>query len=299
MQALACRLTLKRGGFMNGTNRPIVITLVVVVLAIAALVAYFFSTGSSEEVVTEQIAVPRVVPAEPAPAPQKPPAVMTEPVEEMVVSRPSEVVSPPEEPVFVLPLLDDSDQLIRDGAVSLTRHEGINTWLGSDELIRKFVAFADNVAHGQVAKSTVRALAPKGPFLARPVGDQVFEMDPASYDRYDRFVDIAISVDSRRAAEFYHLLRPLVEEAYGELGYGDRAFDDVVFQSAARLLETPVIEEPIRLVRPVVMYRYEDEKLENLSAAQKQMIRMGPENTRKLQAKIRDIMLELRAILDK
>ncbi|MBO7007752.1 MAG: DUF3014 domain-containing protein, partial [Pseudomonadales bacterium] len=75
------------------------------------------------------------------------------------------------------------------------------------------------------------------------------------------------------------------------------SFDNRMFEAIGRLLETPVIEDPIRLVQPVVMYKYEDEKLESLSAVQKQMIRMGPRNTRLIQNKIREISLELRAIL--
>jgi hypothetical protein len=47
------------------------------------------------------------------------------------------------------------------------------------------------------------------------------------------------------------------------------------------------------------MYKFEDPKLESLSAAQKQLIRMGPRNTLLLRTKISEIALELRAILDR
>ena len=90
----------------------------------------------------------------------------------------------------------------------------------------------------------------------------------------------------------------MLQEAYDELGYPNKKFDDVVFQAIGRLLETPVINEPIRLVRPVVMYEFENKKLESLSAAQKQLIRMGPGNTRRLQVKLSEIALELRSLLE-
>jgi hypothetical protein len=200
---------------------------------------------------------------------------------------------------FLLPLLNDSDELIRDGVVSLTRHEGINAWLAPNQLIRKFVAFTDNVARGQIAKGPIRSLAPEGPFLVHKIDEKTFELDHSSYGRYTPFVKIAVSIDARRAAEFYHLLRPLFQIAYAELGYGSQTFDDAMFQSIGRLLETPMIEGQIRLVQPVVMYKFEDPKLESLSAAQKQLIRMGPENTRLLKAKISEISLELRSILNR
>lgn len=275
-------------------NKPLLITLVVVLVAIAALIGYFVMSSSSEpEPVAEVIEIP---------AP--PPALEPEVVEPVIAEPEPEPVAElepeePEEPAFVLPLLDDSDPLIRDGVVSLTRHEGINIWLAPEQLLRKFVAFTDNVSHGQVAKSPVRFLAPEGPFLVTPVDEETYVIDPASYDRYNRFTEVVVSIDARRAAEFYHLLRPLIAQAYGELGYGNRSFDDVVFEAIGRLLETPVLESPVRLKRPVVMFKYEDEKLESLSAAQKQLMRMGPRNTRMLQTKLREVAIELRAILER
>lgn len=276
-------------------NKPIFITLGIVVLAIAGLVIFFMmSAEEPQPVVQEEIAIPAPPPEpEPEPEPEPVPEPETEHEQGPVV----EVEPEPEPPRFVLPLLDDSDQLIRDGVVSLTRHEGINAWLAPNELIRKFVAFVDNVAHGQVAKEPVRFLAPEGPFLVTPIDDETYTLDPDSYRRYDLFTEIALSIDARRAAEFYHLLNPLFQKAYGELGYGDRSFDDVMFSAIGRLLETPVVEGPIRLTRPVVMFKYEDPKLENLSPAQKQLVRMGPRNTRMLQAKIGEIAIELRTIL--
>lgn len=275
-------------------NKPIIVTLVVVLAVIVGLIFYFVSSTDDEPVVKEEVAIP----AQQAPPPRnEPPPPEPERPEPIKPDMPEEPPAP-EEPKFVLPRLDESDQLIRDGVVSLTRHEGINGWLAPNELVRKFVAFTDNVAHGQVAKAPVRNLAPEGPFLVKPLTAETFELDPASYDRYNEFTAVVTSMDARRAAEFYHLLRPLVQSAYGELGYGDRQFDDVVFQSIGRLLETPVIEEPIVLVRPVVMYKFQDENLESLTPVQKQLIRMGPENTRKLQNKIREIARELRDILD-
>ncbi|MBL6690515.1 MAG: DUF3014 domain-containing protein [Pseudomonadales bacterium] len=274
-------------------NKPIIITLVVVLAAIIGVVVYFVSSTEPESTAVEEIAIPAPAPEpEPVPDPEPEPEPEPEPVVELPPEPEVE-----EEPAFVLPLLDDSDSLIRDGAVSLTRHEGINGWLAPSQLIRKYVAFVDNVARGQVAKEPVRQLTPEGPFLVKKIDENTFELDPVSYERYNMVADVAASVDARRAAEFYHLLRPLIQDAYAELGYGDKSFDDVMFEAIGRLLETPVIEEPILLVQPVVMYKYQDDKLESLSPVQKQLIRMGPRNTRLLQNKMREISLELRAIL--
>lgn len=273
-------------------NRPVIIALILVGLAIVVFVIYSMTvrTGDSPAV-SQPLAIPE----------PKTGAVETEEETELEMEQVVEApikVDDETAPAFVLPLLNDSDQLIRDGVVSLTRHEGVNAWLSPNELIRKFVAFVDGVAVGQVVKDPVWILAPEGPFLARQISEKVYLLDSASYKRYDFFTAVVVSLDARRAAEFFVLVRPMLQQAYDELGYPNRKFDDVVFQAIGRLLETPVINEPIRLVRPVVMYQFENKKLESLSAAQKQLIRMGPKNTRTLQVKLSEIALELRALLE-
>lgn len=273
-------------------NRPVIIALILVGLAIVVFVIYSMTDRTQDSPAVSQ---PLAIPA------PKTEAVETEEETELEMEQVVEApikIDDETAPAFVLPLLNDSDQLIRDGVVSLTRHEGVNAWLSPNELIRKFVAFVDGVAVGQVVKDPVWILAPEGPFLAQQISEKVYLLDGASYKRYDFFTAVVVSLDARRAAEFFVLVRPMLQQAYDELGYPNRKFDDVVFQAIGRLLETPVINEPIRLVRPVVMYQFENKKLESLSAAQKQLIRMGPKNTRTLQVKLSEIALELRALLE-
>jgi hypothetical protein len=61
------------------------------------------------------------------------------------------------------------------------------------------------------------------------------------------------------------------------------------------LLATPIPEGPVRLTPPSkgVAYTFTDPRLEGLTAAQKQLVRMGPDNARKIQASLRAIALAL------
>ena len=279
-------------------NKPVIAAAVTAGLLIVGFIIYTLIQQEDETVVvSEPITIPEPesvsLELEPEPEPESEP----EPEPEVAPESEGEVIKP-EPPAFVLPRLDDSDQLIRDGSVSLTRHEGINFWLSPDELIRKFVVFADNVANGRVARGPARVLAPEGPFTVKKMSEKVFLLDTSSYYRYNIFTEVITSIDARRAAELYELLRPLFQEAFDELGYPEQSFDDVMFRAVGRLLETPIIEDPIMLTQPVVMYEFADSRLEALSAVQKQMIRMGPKNTRALKAKISEVALELRAILE-
>lgn len=269
-------------------NKPIIAAAIIVGLLLLGFIIY---SALQEEDETVVISEPVVIPA-PEPEPKPEPIPEPEPEPESVV------VEEEPEPTFILPLLNDSDQLIRDGVVSLTRHEFVNRWLSPNELIRKIVVFADNIANGRIAREPVRVLAPEGAFQVQKMTEKTFVMDEASYDRYNVFTEVITSIDAQRAAELYSLLSPLFHEAFDELGYPDQKFNDVLFRAIGRLLETPVITTPIMLTQPVVMYEFADTKLESLSPVQKQMIRMGPKNTRALQAKIGEVALELRAILE-
>lgn len=276
-------------------SKPIIIALVVAGLGIIGYLTYSLTQDDPKStVVSTPIEIPVPKPVEEVVPEVIPEVVELEPALEPVVA---EVITPAPKPAFILPRLDDSDGLIRDGVVSLTRNEGINNWIRPGELIRKYVVLVDNVANGGVAREAVATLGPDQPFVAQKVSENVSVMDETSYARYNQLTDVFVSLDSRRAAEFYELLKPLFQEAYEELGYPDKKFDDAMFGAVGRLLETPVIDEPIRLLQPVVMYEYEDPRLEALGGAQKQLLRMGPRNSRLIQAKLSEMAIELRSIL--
>jgi hypothetical protein len=59
------------------------------------------------------------------------------------------------------------------------------------------------------------------------------------------------------------------------------------------LLETPVQEDPVRVEPRGIVYGFADEDLEDLTPAQKQLLRMGPRNARVVQTTLRAIALAL------
>ena len=80
---------------------------------------------------------------------------------------------------------------------------------------------------------------------------------------------------------------PLLDKAFTELGYPNITFNQRLQQAIKVLLATPIIEEPIELYSISVNYKFVDPKLEALPDAQKLLIRMGPDNTRKLKKVLR------------
>jgi hypothetical protein len=95
------------------------------------------------------------------------------------------------------------------------------------------------------------------------------------------------------AARLYRAVKPLLQEAYQELGYPGVEFDDTLVRAMAELLGTPVVEGPIRLEQKVLSYAMTDERLEALDPAQKQLLRLGPKGVKAVHDKI----IELAAAL--
>jgi hypothetical protein len=172
----------------------------------------------------------------------------------------------------------------------LSNHPTIAAWLTTDNLIRSFTAAVHNVSAGTNPTAHARQLAPTGPF--RVIEGNGAHIDPRSYGRYDRIGDAVASVEAAKAAGVYSALKPRIEEAHAEQGVGG-TFDASLERAIVELLETPVIDGPIALVPKGVGYAFADPRLEQLTPPQKQLLRMGPRNARRIQAKLREIGREL------
>ena len=106
-------------------------------------------------------------------------------------------------------------------------------------------------------------------------------------------------MDAAGIARLYTVLKPRIEEASAELG-NPEPFDRTLERAIVLLLDTPIPAGPIR-VEPqgATAYRYDSELFEALKPAQKQLLRMGPEHARAVQAKLRAIAHELKIPADR
>ncbi len=198
-------------------------------------------------------------------------------------------------PAIDLPPLNASDALVRDLARGLSTHPSFAGWLLAKNLIRTFVAVVTNVAAGEDPASHVAFLAPKPPFRVLERKGRTL-IDPRSYDRFDGLADVAASLDAEECVRVYGLVEPLVEAAYRELGHPEGGFKEALGTAIAALLEVPVVEADLpvrRVVRAVVVYEYASARLEELAPAQKALLRMGPRNVPRVQAKLRELAAAL------
>jgi hypothetical protein len=225
----------------------------------------------------------------PTPAPiAKPEPIARPPAPERTSAR-KETTTPPPAP---LPSLDKSDPLVRTLVGGLTSRPEVVRYLASDELIRRFVASVDAIAEGRTPRDQLKSMWPVEPFTTIQVVDdpdaEVFVVGAETYERYDAITEIFVAVDSQGAVSAYRRLRPLIDEAYRQLGYPDRNFDTTLRTAISQLLAAPVVVGDVRLVPRVIGYGYEDPELEDLSAAQKQLLRLGPVNAPRVQRKLRE-----------
>lgn len=225
------------------------------------------------------------------PPPATPPTGSTsEPVDEA----PSEVRAPlGGKPMPVtLPSLDGSDALVRKLVAALSSHPRVAAWLATDGLVRNFTVVVTNIAEGETPAIHLPRLRPSARFqVIERNGDQ--SIDPRSYERYATLAAAAMSIDPAGSARLYATLKPLIEEAHRELGYAKTPFDRTLERAIVRLLSTPILHDPVRVVPQGLGYAFADPEVEALTAAQKQLLRFGPRNVRLIQETLRNIGLAL------
>ncbi|PYR54233.1 MAG: hypothetical protein DMF95_00985 [Acidobacteria bacterium] len=195
------------------------------------------------------------------------------------------------EPITIPPL-DASDALVRTLIRALSENPAVTAWLTTNGLIRNFTVVVANMADGATPAKHLRALRPSSAFRVVERAGSPY-VDPRSYDRYAVIADAIASVDPTGAARLYATLKPRIEEAHRELGSSDRSFDRTLERAIIALLDTPILDGPVRLKPKGIGYAYADERLERLTGAQKQFLRMGPRNVRIMKARLREIALTL------
>lgn len=187
-----------------------------------------------------------------------------------------------------LPALADTDPIVRELVGRLSSHPKVAAWLATDQLLRNFTVVIINIGDGRSPAQQLRALRPVGQFVAAEEGEQAY-IDPRSYRRYDSYADAIDALDAKGTAEVYATLKPRIADAYREMGQPAGDVDATLRKAIVHILETPVVEGNVKLASRSVSYEFDDQKLQSLSSAQRQFLRMGPRNMRIIKAKLREL----------
>lgn len=287
-----------------GERSDFIIKLLLLVVAIAAAAGLFFLTQQeATEPEPVVLAVPEVRPVEREPVDvEQPPETMREvlaplaenpQIEESPIVSPSLPLAPPPEP---LPELQQSDPAVIAQVKALAPEDKLLKLLVPDSVISKFVRAMIALDEGTVVNDYRPIVSPPPPFktekIDEPLLEQVgqrYRLSETNYRRYDGMISVFEGLESDALISAYQRFLPLFEEAYAQQGLDTGGFNQVALRVIDNFLATPIIEEDLILVQPKVFYQFQELTLEELPDSQKLLLRMGPENTRRIQGKLKEI----------
>lgn len=212
-------------------------------------------------------------------------------IDEVVVEQ---VEEPVLEEVNPLPELNESDSWLQVKLPELTWRKELLKLVIDDDMIRRFVVFTDNFAQGTVAYEHSPFVLPNTKFSPDEEtvnfqdNQNVWLWNENSSKRFNLYVDLLRSIDSASLVEWYFEIKPLVDEAYQELGYEDD-FTLVLQEAITNVLDMELPKEKVKLIQPSVMYKFHDHALEELNDSDKLLLRLGKENL----LIIKSILLEI------
>lgn len=247
-------------------------------------------TAEPAPVITPSLPQTRLQPREEPPAVAATPVISDAPVEVEITASVAEVL--PGE-VVELPSLNDSDAFVVEGLRALQNGAALIRVLADEQLIRGIVVFVDNISRGEFPQTGLPYKRIGQEMPVRNIDENLFVMEASAHDRFDQIIDTFVSVDANQAMILYRTLQPLFQQAYAEIGSRNVNFDDTLRSAINAVLRSPNVEGPYQLVKPSVMFLYADANLENMEEMQKQLIRIGPANTEKLKAKLRQFSEQL------
>ena len=275
------------------------VLLLVVVLGVAGGVGYLLLSDGAAVPGMELFrapaagVTPTVTPAEPDPVLSVEELQRVQPAEQ-VESPPDGRDQPPAKEVTALPpkarpavtvaplpSLNESDTPFRRALLALDTTELLTDLLVDEELIRKFVVVVDNMAEGRIPRKHSIVQLPKTKFRATESNGSIW-LDGFNFGRYDAYVTLLVALDNEKLTHLYQRYYPLMQQAYGELGYPRRSFHQRLLEALDELLDSPIVPRAIALEQPSVMYKFVDPELEQLSDVHKQLLRLGPANAEKV-----------------
>lgn len=196
----------------------------------------------------------------------------------------------PGAPTAPLPELGTSDTEVQHSLAQIFGRS-LENFLVPKDIVRHVVATVDNLPR---KKTAVRQwpLRPVSGALAVD-GTDALTLSDANFARYEPLMAVLKNTDAKSLSQLYKRFYSLFQQAYVELGYPDGYFNDRLVAVIDHLLETPEVPGPIALQQPGVFYEFADPALEQRSAGQKLLIRMGSSNAATAKLKLRELRREV------
>jgi len=247
------------------------------------------------------------------------PVLKAEGISEIVVELPELIIEKPDvvvDEVIIesikdpLPLLDNSDDWLKLKLPEITWRKELLKLIIDEDMVRRFVVFTDNFAQGIVAYEYSPFKLPSEKFTSKiesvsfqktlqtspdtslksavQIKKNVWQWNENSSRRFSLYIDLLRSMDSESLVQCYSEIKPLIDEAYNELGYDDD-FTNTLQDAITRVLDMELPKSSMELIQPSVTYKFADPVLEALPGSDKLLLRLGKDNL----IVMKSILLEL------
>lgn len=241
--------------------------------------------------------VSQAPPPEPAASATAPPEIRF-PVEGLVEDKEAALAAP-------ATTSNQVESQVSEALFGLLGRENALSHLSLDGLPNRVVVTVDNLTQKHASTRYWPIERTGGRFTIAQQGDST-SINPANAARYDKFVQFVDGIDMKKAVRVYVRLYPRFQKAYEELGYPGKYFNDRLVDVIDHLLSTPSVTDPVAVrltdikgpyesTRPWVRYEFVDPALEERSAGQKILLRMGPAHAQRIKLKL----IELRVLLSR
>jgi hypothetical protein len=189
---------------------------------------------------------------------------------------------------------------VEPALVKLLGRNAVLRFIATGDFPRRFVATVDNLAREEAPLSawpvhpSPGRFSPDGAAATKTIGEK-------NARRYAPFAAFVSAVDATSAVALYRRMEPLLQQAYRDLGFGNKSFHQRLLQVIDVLLATPEPAQPPQVAvvevrgpaaastRPWTRYEYVDPALQKLPAGQKILLRVGPQHRAALKAKLREL----------
>ena len=241
------------------------------VVVVAALAAALYFSRRTREV---------------APEPQ----VQTE-VPRTAAPKVNNVIDPPPDPDEPLPTLQASDPSMLE-AITQLFGDKLDSFIVPDDVIRHIVVTIDNLPRKKSAVQLWPLKPTTGNFATLEKGGEL-TLAERNYERYEPLMKLVKTSNVRQMAAVYRRFYPLFQQAYVDLGYPDGYFNNRLVEVIDHLLQTPELADAAKLTQPSVYFEFADPALEQRSAGQKLLIRLGNTNAAAVKLKLRELRREV------
>jgi hypothetical protein len=155
-------------------------------------------------------------------------------------------------------------------------------WVSQDALVRRFSVFLDNATRGDWPHQPRRFLKPARRFAVVERDGRLYA-DPRNATRFDADLDLLENIEPVAAVQLLNAIAPLIDSALRNLGRPVSSAETIL-EAIDWVLEAPAVQGDFELIQPKVFYEYADPAIESLAPLEKQLLRLGPNNLKRLKA---------------